>query len=66
MDSGNGRNVLLPWFLGIAIVVIADLWVVYYMFAANCPAPGFVEALVVIVIPVVYLTLMYLTLKSQK
>ena len=65
MVSGSGRNVLLPWFIGVAIVVIADLWVVYYMFAASCPAPGFVEAIVVIAIPVVYLVLMYLTLKSQ-
>jgi hypothetical protein len=35
------------------------------MFATGCPAPGFVEGLIVIVLPVVYLGLMYLTLKSQ-
>lgn len=60
------RNVLLPWLIGIVIIVAADIWVVYRMFATSCPAPGIVEALVVIVLPVVYLALMYLTFKSQK
>jgi hypothetical protein len=63
--SGRKRNPLLPWFIGFAIVAIADLWVIYRMYATACPAPGFVEAIVVIVIPAVYLILMYLTLKSQ-
>ena len=65
MSNGTPRNVLLPWFIGIVIVVLADLWIVYRMFATSCPAPGIVEAIVVIGIPVVYLALMYLTLKSQ-
>ncbi|MGB8273962.1 MAG: hypothetical protein WCF16_01690 [Alphaproteobacteria bacterium] len=65
MLKGNGRNVLLPWFVGIVILVLADLWIVYRMFATSCPAPGVAEALVVIVIPVIYLALMYVTLKSQ-
>jgi hypothetical protein len=65
MLKGNGRNVLLPWFIGIAILVVADLWIVYRMFSTGCPAPGIVEAIVVIVIPIVYLALMYVTLKSQ-
>ena len=65
MQQARKRNVLLPWFIGIVIVALADLWVVYRMFATDCPAPGIVEAIVVIVIPVVYLVLMYMTLKSQ-
>jgi hypothetical protein len=65
MQQVRKRNALLPWFIGIAIVALADLWVAYRMFATDCPAPGIVEAIVVIVIPVVYLGLMYLTLKSQ-
>lgn len=59
------RNRLLPWFIGLAIVVAADLWVAYQMYCTACEAPGFVQALVVIVIPVVYLALMYVTFKSQ-
>jgi hypothetical protein len=65
MQQARRRNPLLPWFIGIVIVVLADLWVAYRMFATDCPAPGFVEGLVVVVIPAVYLGLMYLTLRSQ-
>jgi hypothetical protein len=36
------------------------------MFGGDCPAPGFVEAIVVVVIPTEYLMLMYLTLNSQR
>jgi hypothetical protein len=35
------------------------------MFAAACPAPTILELGVLIIIPVVYLVLMYLTLTSQ-
>jgi len=59
------RNRMLPWYIGLAIVVVADLWVAYQMYCTACEAPGFVQALVVIVIPVVYLVLMFITFKSQ-
>ncbi len=65
MQQAAKRNRLLPWFIGIAIVLLADIWVVQRMFATDCQAPGIVEAIVVIIIPAVYLGLMYLTLKSQ-
>jgi hypothetical protein len=65
MSQVTRRNPLLPWLIGMAIVLLADVWVAIRMFAGDCPAPGFVEAIVVIVIPTVYLGLMYLTLKSQ-
>jgi hypothetical protein len=65
MQQERKRNILLPWWIGIAIVALADAWVVYRLFATDCPAPGFVEGIVVIVIPAVYLSLMYLTLKNQ-
>lgn len=59
------RNRMLPWYIGLAIVVVADLWVAYQLYCTACEAPGFVQALVVIVIPVVYLALMFITFKSQ-
>lgn len=65
MEQAKKRNALRPWFIGIVIVLLADAWIAYRMFATDCPAPTFVEALVVVVIPVVYLALMFLTLKSQ-
>ncbi len=65
MPTAKKRNALLPWFIGLAIVAVADFWVAYQMFSTGCQAPGFVQAIVVILIPAVYLALMYLTFKSQ-
>ncbi|MEX2034882.1 MAG: hypothetical protein WEA28_06805 [Xanthobacteraceae bacterium] len=60
------RNRLLPWYIGMALVVAAVLYVGYQMFFVGCPAPTFVELIVLLVIPVVYLALMYLTFVSQE
>ena len=60
------RNRLLPWYIGIAIIVAAELVVGYQMFYVGCPAPVLLELAMLIVIPVVYLGLMYLTFISQE
>lgn len=60
----NGR--LTPWYIGIAIVLAAVLFVGYRMWSTSCPAPTIIEVAVLSVIPIVYLVLMYLTLVSQK
>lgn len=60
------RPRLLPWYIGMAVIVLAVAYVGYQMFFVGCPAPTFVELMVLIVIPVVYLALMYLTFVSQK
>lgn len=59
------RNALLPWFIGLAVIVVADLTVAYQMFSTACQASGLAQTLVLVVMPVVYLVLMYLTLRSQ-
>ena len=60
------RNRLLPWYIGIAIVIAAEIYVGYEMFYVGCPAPVLLEVAMLIVIPVVYLALMYLTFVSQE
>ncbi|MBL8704893.1 MAG: hypothetical protein JNM30_08630 [Rhodospirillales bacterium] len=65
MESATKRNPLLPWWIGLGIVAVADLWVAYKMLGADCQATGIAELIVVIVIPAVYLALMFLTFKSQ-
>ena len=60
------RNRLLPWFIGLIVVAFAVAYVGYQMFFVGCPAPTFVELIVLLVIPVVYLGLMYLTFVSQE
>jgi len=66
MAQASHRNRLLPWYIGIAIVFVAVIYVGYLMFAGGCPAPTIVELGILIVIPVVYLVLMYLTFTSQE
>jgi hypothetical protein len=57
---------LMPWYIGIIIILAAVIWVGYQMWATSCPAPTIIELGVLTVIPIVYLVLMYLTLVSQK
>jgi hypothetical protein len=66
MSQTARRNRLLPWYIGIAIIVAAELVVGYQMFYVGCPAPVLLELAMLIVIPVVYLVLMYLTFISQE
>ncbi|MEX0842675.1 MAG: hypothetical protein WD039_10375 [Xanthobacteraceae bacterium] len=66
MNQKIHRNRLLPWYIGIAIILVAQIYVGYQMFYVGCPAPMLLEISFLIVIPLVYLTLMYLTFVSQK
>jgi hypothetical protein len=65
MISSKPRNVLTPWIIGLIVIAAVDAYIAYLFYATNCQAPGIAQVLVVVVIPVVYLFLMYLTLKSQ-
>lgn len=60
------RNRLLPWYVGIVVILAAVFYVGYQMFFVGCPAPTIVELGVLVLIPVVYLGLMYLTFVSQE
>ncbi|KPP81205.1 MAG: hypothetical protein HLUCCA04_09445 [Oceanicaulis sp. HLUCCA04] len=60
------RHYLLSWWIGVAIVLAAVAYIAYRFACMECGHPGgLVEFLVLGVIPIVYLTLMYVTLKSQ-
>lgn len=65
MANGSSRNRLMPWYIGIAVILMSVLYVGYRMASNGCPAPTIVEFGVLVIIPAVYLVLMYLTLKSQ-
>lgn len=62
----EGRNRLAPWFVGIAIVVAAVAFVGWRMVATGCAADTPAALGVLLLIPIVYLGLMYLTLTSQE
>ena len=61
-----GRNRLLPWYVGIVIILAAVIYVGYQVVATGRAAPAVSIVGVLVVIPVVYLFLMYLTLTSQE
>ena len=57
---------LMPWYIGIVVILAAVIFVGYRMWGTSCPAPMMLEIGVLTVIPIVYLVLMYLTLISQR
>jgi hypothetical protein len=59
------RNPLLPWWIGLAVIIVATIYVGYQMACLECGPPGLLEYFVLIVMPVVYLALMYISLRSQ-
>ena len=65
MATTDRRNPLLPWLIGLVIIAIVDIYIGYQFYATECQAPGIAQFMVLVVIPGVYLALMYLTLKSQ-
>lgn len=65
MPAPAKRNPLFPWFIGLAIIVVIDIFVAYQFFAPQYRASIAAEVIVLVVVPAVYLALMYLTFKSQ-
>ena len=65
MAETDRRNPLLPWIIGLIIIVMADIYIAYLFYTTQCQAPAIAQFLVVIVVPAVYLILMYLTFRSQ-
>lgn len=65
MANSVRRNRLTPWYVGVVIILAAVAYVAYYMHATSCSVTTPVYA-VLLVIPIVYLVLMYLTLTSQE
>jgi hypothetical protein len=63
----TARNTLLPWWIGLAIILAAVTYVGYQFTTLECGSgtAGYLAFIVLGVLPVVYLTLMYLTLRSQ-
>lgn len=60
------RNRLMPWYIGLAVILVTVAYTGYEMFVGGCAAPLIPKLGVVLVMPAVYLVLMYLTLVSQE
>jgi hypothetical protein len=59
-----GRNRFLPWLIGLAIIILADGYLLY--FRTDEGAAELAQQTAMVVIPIVALSLMFLTFKSQK
>jgi hypothetical protein len=62
------RSRLFPWYVGIGVIAALEAIIAYLFFSASslCASPiPQLFVLLLVVLPVVYLGLMYLTLKSQ-
>lgn len=66
MNGVAKRNRLTPWYIGLAVLLAAVIYTGYQMFVTGCEAPTIVQLIVLLVVPGVYLALMYLTLTSQE
>lgn len=58
------RNRFLPWFIGLAIIIVADGYLLY--FKTDEGHAELAQQTALVVIPVVALALMFLAFKSQK
>ena len=58
------RSRFLPWFIGLAIIIVADGYLLY--FRTNEGAAELAQQSALVVIPIVALGLMFLTFKSQR
>jgi len=65
MLEAHRRNPLRSWYIGLVLIIIGVGIVAWQMYATGCCAPPIAIAIVLLVIPAIYLTLMYLALKSQ-
>jgi hypothetical protein len=63
-NSGQG-NPLLAWVIGLIIIAAVDSYIGYLFYATGCQAPGFAQVMVLVILPAVYLALMFLTLRKQ-
>lgn len=60
------RNRMTPWWIGLAIILVAIAVAAYPFWCLDCgPMNGVLAFFVLGIIPAVYLTLMYLTFKSE-
>ncbi len=66
MSGTSKRNRLMPWTIGLVVILFALVYAVWEIVSGGCGAPPVVLVIALIVMPAVYIVLMYLTLTSQE
>jgi hypothetical protein len=66
MSSTAPRNRLKPWIIGLVLILVADAYAAWSLLTDNCAQPAMTLIMVLVIMPGVYLALMYATLTSQE
>lgn len=67
MSGTAKRNRLMPWMIGLVLILAALAYAAWEILSGGCGAtPAATLVIALLVMPVVYLGLMYLTLTSQE
>jgi len=56
---------LYPWYVGVATIAVFELFIGFMFFGPACRAAAIPQILILVVLPVVYLALMFVALRSQ-
>lgn len=64
-SQAPSRSPMTAWWIGLVIILAAVVYAAYRFACLDCAPAGFLEFMILGVVPAVYLVLMYLTLKSQ-
>jgi hypothetical protein len=56
---------LFPWYVGTGIILAFELYIGLLYFGPACPAPALPQIMVLVVLPVIYLALMFVALRGQ-
>ncbi|WP_206453583.1 hypothetical protein [Aurantimonas marina] len=64
-NQTRSRHPMTAWWIGLAVILAAVAYVAYQFACLECRPAGFLEFMILGIMPAVYLVLMYVTLKGQ-
>jgi len=64
-NETQSRNPMMAWWAGLVIILAAVAYTAYRFACMECAPAGYLEFMILGIVPAVYLVLMFLTLKSQ-
>ena len=65
MANSKSRNPMMPWWIGLVVILAVVAYVAYRFSCLDCAPAGFLQFIVLAILPAVYLVLMYMTFKSE-
>jgi hypothetical protein len=66
MAEAHRRDPLTPWYIGIGFLLVMDAVFFYFIATRNCEVPSPIVFGIMVILPAVYLAVMYLAFRSQK